>query len=928
MINEKSYAQVTTPNNNDFVLGDYVGWDGSMGIPLDIRTTNANNIDFFTGGVLRMNLIGNAFYNDGYLGIDLTTPRFRLDVNNNIGLQPKAFDEAYYIDSVPVVRVWPLDPGGIDYPNIFVGARAGLNINNVGNNLTFVGSVAGVSNTSGSFNTFIGNSAGTNNTTGASNSFVGATAGRDNTTGDFNAFFGTLSGQNNTTGSQNIAIGNRAYSTADTEVDNTSIGFNSAIILATGDSNVFVGSRSALSQTIGSNNVSLGANAGSTFASGNALTLVGANTIADNNLTNAGAFGQGVWVRNSNDLLLGDNNTNVGIGLSGVAAGATAPLEINTAGANLSGLRFTDLNSLSPASVSNITRVLTLNLAGDVIFGDIPIGTGPITACTSPGLTTNYITKATASTQICRSQIYDDGTSVGIGVGASPNTAMKLHIKGDYYIEGTPPNGGDLFMNDATGNIQRVLSMYGLGGRGSLSIGHYAGNSDAYGVSGSSLSASVYVGYEAGRNIANSVSHNTFVGYRSGFSLNSALGNSNSFMGSNAALNMVEGRFNVVIGSNSAVGQTTDLFTSGEANIFIGADVQNNKLINANNNIVMGQYAAVINDNSSTIAANNNIVIGRGTVAHDLMTLNGPDEIQQSAVIGTGAQVWCDSCFVLGNRTVHRVGIGTYQPASTTILDVDPRTGMAWAAIFRDTAIQVNAVHVASDMMLKEQVQPISGVSDLLGNLGVYNYKYKKQDFPQVGIDGGFHFGLMAQEVEQEFPLLVKSNTADAMYDSTGQEIAPALDYKSINILEFIPLLIQGFKEQKTNLDNLQQQVNDLTIQLNNCCNNPQPSINNGENPVIKSSVALSNKETIILNQNAPNPFKDRTEITYTLPESVQDAVIMFYDHSGKVIQKFEISHRGAGSLTVYGEDLTSGVYTYSLIIDGENHQTKRMVKK
>jgi len=30
----------------------------------------------------------------------------------------------------------------------------------------------------------------------------------------------------------------------------------------------------------------------------------------------------------------------------------------------------------------------------------------------------------------------------------------------------------------------------------------------------------------------------------------------------------------------------------------------------------------------------------------------------------------------------------------------------------------------------------------------------------------------------------------------------------------------------------------------------------------------------------------------------------------------------------VYGEDLTSGVYTYSLIIDGENHQTKRMVKQ
>ena len=75
-------------------------------------------------------------------------------------------------------------------------------------------------------------------------------------------------------------------------------------------------------------------------------------------------------------------------------------------------------------------------------------------------------------------------------------------------------------------------------------------------------------------------------------------------------------------------------------------------------------------------------------------------------------------------------------------------------------------------------------------------------------------------------------------------------------------------------------------------------------------------------------PFKDKTEISYNLPESVKEAVIMFCDQTGKVLNKFEISHRGHGSLTVYGEDLSSGIYSYTLIIDGENHQTKRMVKQ
>ena len=170
-------------------------------------------------------------------------------------------------------------------------------------------------------------------------------------------------------------------------------------------------------------------------------------------------------------------------------------------------------------------------------------------------------------------------------------------------------------------------------------------------------------------------------------------------------------------------------------------------------------------------------------------------------------------------------------------------------------------------------------------------------------------------------PQLVHVFSNPATLDSLGNVTVPQVDFKAVNYIGLIPILFTAIKQQKAMLDS-------LAIVVSNCCNNPQPLINNGENPVVKSSIALSNNETIILNQNAPNPFKDKTEITYSIPESVQEAVIPFYDHSGKVIQKFELSHRGAGSLTVYGEDLTSGVYTYSLILDGENHQTKSMIKQ
>ncbi|MBL0073358.1 MAG: hypothetical protein IPP34_16730 [Bacteroidetes bacterium] len=51
---------------------------------------------------------------------------------------------------------------------------------------------------------------------------------------------------------------------------------------------------------------------------------------------------------------------------------------------------------------------------------------------------------------------------------------MKVHMQGDMYVQhnmgaGTP-KGGDIFMNDATGNVERILSMFGTSGFGAVSV--------------------------------------------------------------------------------------------------------------------------------------------------------------------------------------------------------------------------------------------------------------------------------------------------------------------------------------------------------------------------------------------------------------------------------------------------------------------------
>jgi len=92
-------------------------------------------------------------------------------------------------------------------------------------------------------------------------------------------------------------------------------------------------------------------------------------------------------------------------------------------------------------------------------------------------------------------------------------------------------------------------------------------------------------------------------------------------------------------------------------------------------------------------------------------------------------------------------------------------------------------------------------------------------------------------------------------------------------------------------------------------------------------NVNLSDRNAIVLNQNVPNPFAESTVITFSIPASVQKAQIHFYDGQGKLINSVDVLERGNGQLNVFANDLSTGVYTYSLVADGQIVATKRMVK-
>jgi hypothetical protein len=81
-----------------------------------------------------------------------------------------------------------------------------------------------------------------------------------------------------------------------------------------------------------------------------------------------------------------------------------------------------------------------------------------------------------------------------------------------------------------------------------------------------------------------------------------------------------------------------------------------------------------------------------------------------------------------------------------------------------------------------------------------------------------------------------------------------------------------------------------------------------------------------ILNQNYPNPFIDKTTIGYYMATKSNNAIIKVFDIQGKVIKTIQLPNIiGERSVDVEIIDLSGDIFLYSLIIDGNIIETKRM---
>ena len=232
-----------------------------------------------------------------------------------------------------------------------------------------------------------------------------------------------------------------------------------------------------------------------------------------------------------------------------------------------------------------------------------------------------------------------------------------------------------------------------------------------------------------------------------------------------------------------------------------------------------------------------------------------------------------------------------------------------------------------SDAKFKTNILPITNALNKVKNLNGVYYDYQTANFPNMNFSTNRQVGLIAQNVDT---VLTEVVTYDSILD------AYTMDYARINAL-----LIEAIKEQQNQIDSMnvfvatQDSINtdleDRLAALEACIDNIGICNNNGGgngNKISTQTITLENSTAIVLDQNLPNPFAESTQINFVIPDDVLNAKLLFYDMSGRIINEVNINERGKGTLTVYGENLEKGIYTYSLIADGKLIATKKMVKK
>lgn len=581
-------------------------------------------------------------------------------------------------------------------------------------------------------------------------------------------FIGVGAGASNGTGASSTAVGFQSLYSNTAGNQNTALGASTLYSNTSGSNNTAVGYRALFSNTTGENNTAIGWRAMELNVSGADNSAVGEYALFSNDGGSENtAFGESALYANTNgsyNMALGFSalysNT---VGESNIALGHSA-LYSNTVGSNNI--------AIGPRSLFG-----NISAADNIAIGDHSLHTNDVgsenTSVGSESLF--YNTNGSYNSAFGRQSMYSNTT--GINNTALGHQALYSNTVG---VANTAVGEQSLYTN-STGSYSVGVGVLSLSNNMAATTTVAVGVEAASGAAVYANQGGTYLGYRAGYSAASASDFNTFVGYKAGQSVTT-------------------GANNVIVGAATVVGAEENL-TTGSGNILVGTGVA------LSSSTASGQ----LNVGNIIYGANN---IGTGqTVSTGTVGIGTTTPWGRLSVKGSGTEAGL--AFVVADnadtpRLIIRdngiIGVGTITPdegrievkGDTVCVDTDGN----------DQA--TSCIADESDERLKKNVAQLTGALDTILRLRGVRFDWRIDDpeiviaHPLIGRFAGrpHDVGVIAQEVAPVWPEAIDRETIDGFYQ---------VDYK-----KFVPLLIEGMKEQQGQVRALQAAVAEVSAQRTN----------------------------------------------------------------------------------------------------------------
>ena len=166
-----------------------------------------------------------------------------------------------------------------------------------------------------------------------------------------------------------------------------------------------------------------------------------------------------------------------------------------------------------------------------------------------------------------------------------------------------------------------------------------------------------------------------------------------------------------------------------------------------------------------------------------------------------------------------------------------------------------------------------------------------------------FNYGLDLSSFEEQFPTLVNTDNAGNKY----------IDYVSL-----VPVLVSSIQEQQQIIESQNAIIEDIRTQMY--------KMQDTLHQLVLRRDSLATATNSNLDQNIPNPFDEGTSIGYHISTDATIATLYIFNMSGILIDAINITQFGTGSIDFDGSLLPEGMYVYTLVVDGNIADSKRMM--